>query len=156
MRLDPKFLNDWESYIIQCGFAALSVFIITFLLFNNPIIIASIGATSFIVFAMPNNISAQPKRIIGGHIVGFFIGCCFSVFPLMGILFFKALWFSASVGICILILVVLDFEHPPSVGTALGMTVQGYSDSSAFAIIVSVLILSIIGHFAKPFLKDLV
>jgi len=72
MKLDLKFLNDWKSYIIQCGFATLSVFIITFLLFKNPIIIASIGAISFIVFAMPNNISAQPKRIIGGHIVGFF------------------------------------------------------------------------------------
>ena len=74
----------------------------------------------------------------------------------MGILFFKALWFAASVGICILILVVLDVEHLPAVGTALGMTVQGYSDSSAFAIILSILILSTIGHFAKPFLKDLV
>ena len=156
MRLDPKFLINWKVYAIQCGFAALSVFIITFLLFRNPVVIASIGATFFIVFGMPNNISAQPKQITGGHLVGFSIGCCFSVFPFMSILFFKSLWFASSVGFCIFILVVLDFEHSPAVGTALGMTIEGYSDSSAFAIIISILILSFIGHFSKPFLKDLV
>ena len=109
------------------------------------------------VFAMPNNISAQPKRIIGGYIVGFFIVCCFSIFPLMVILFFKVLWFAASfVGICILILVVLDSEHSLASGKAFGMTLQGYSDYSVFAIILSVLILSTLGYYAKPFLKDLV
>jgi len=156
MMLDPKYLINWKVYVIQCGFAALSVFIITFLLFENPVVIASIGATSFIVFGMPNNISAQPRRIIGGHLVGFFIGCSFSFFPFMDILFFKSLWFAISVGFCILILVILDLEHPPAVGTALGMTIEGYSESSAWAIITSILILSIIGYFARPFLKDLV
>ncbi len=152
MSIDPNFPPYWKQYIIQSSFAALTVFIITLILSDNPVIIASIGSTAFIVFAMPNNISAEPKRIIGGH----FLGSCFVVFPFMNILFFKAIWFSLSVGITILRMVVLDVEHPPAAGTALGMTLIAYSATSATAILISVLFLAIIGHITKPFLKDLV
>ena len=156
MKIDPQFPAHWKQYLIQSGYAALAVFIITIILSSNPVVIASIGATAFIVFAMPENVAAQPKRIIGGHLLGFFIGSCFAVFPFMDILFFKAVWFAASVGVTILLMVILDFEHPPAAGTALGMTLVGYSSSSATAIIASVFILSFIGYIAKPFLRNLV
>ena len=51
---------------------------------------------------------------------------------------------------------VLDVEHPPAAGTALGMTLIAYNATSATAILISVLFLAIIGHITKPFLKDLV
>ena len=156
MKIDPQFPAHWKQYLIQSGYAALAVFIITIILSSNPVVIASIGATAFIVFAMPENVAAQPKRIIGGHLLGFFIGSCFAVFPFMDILFFKAVWFAASVGVTILLMVILDFEHPPAAGTALGMTLVGYSSSSATAIIASVFILAFIGYIAKPFLQNLV
>jgi len=156
MKIDPQFPTHWKQYLIQSSYAAITVFFITIILSNNPVVIASIGATAFIVFAMPNNVAAEPKRIIGGHLVGFFVGSCFAVFPFMDILFFKAVWFSASVGITILLMVVLDFEHPPAAGTALGMALVGYSSSSASAILISVVILALIGFFAKPFLRNLV
>ena len=110
----------------------------------------------FIVFAMTNNFSAQPKRIIGGHFLGFFIWSCFAFFPSMNILFFKAVWFSLPLGITMLLMVVLDVEHPLASGTALGMTLIAYSSTSATAILISVLLLAIKGHIAKPFLEDLV
>ncbi|MBI88744.1 MAG: HPP family protein [Candidatus Marinimicrobia bacterium] len=156
MKVDSKFTSHWKDYVKQSCYAAITVFFITILLSDNPVVIASIGATSFIVFTMPNNISAEPKRIIGGHFVGFFVGVCFAVFPFMDIIFFKALWFSASVGLTILIMVTLDLEHPPAAGTALGMTLVGYTSSSATAIIISVTILALIGVLSKPFLRDLI
>jgi len=156
LRIDLKFPKYWKEYLLQSSFAAIAVFVITILLSNNPVIIASIGATAFIVFAMPNNVSANGKRIIGGHFLGFFIGSCFAVFPFMDLLFFKALWFALSIGITVLFMVVLDFEHPPAAGTSLGMTLMGYSNSSAIAIIVSILILAFLSYILKPFLKDLV
>ena len=88
--------------------------------------------------------------------MGFFVGVCFAVFPFMDIIFFKALWFSASVGITILIMVVMDVEHPPAAGTALGMTLVGYTNSSSSAIIISVVVLAFIGYVSKPYLRDLV
>ena len=81
--MDPKFPSYWKPYVLQSSYAAGTVFFITLLLSENPVVIASIGATAFIVFALPNNISAEPKRIIGGHFLGFFIGSCFAVFPFM-------------------------------------------------------------------------
>jgi len=156
LNIDPKFPKYWKQYLIQSSMAAGTVFIITILLADNPVIIASIGATAFIIFAMPNNITSEPKRIIGGHLLGFFIGSCFAVFPFMHILFFKAIWFSLSVGITILFMVVLDVEHPPAAGTALGMTLMSYSSTSVTTILISVFILAIVSHLFKPFLKDLV
>ena len=52
--------------------------------------------------------------------------------------------------------VVLDFEHPPAAGTSLGMTLVGYSNSAAIAIIISVLLLTVIAYLSKPYLEDLV
>ena len=156
MEIDSKFPRHWIRYLLQSSYADATVFFITITLSNSPVIIASIGATAFIVFAMPNNIAAEPKRIIGGHFLGFFIGSCFAVFPFMDVVFFKAMWFSLSVGITILFMVVLDLEHPPAAGTALGMTLISYSSTSVMTIAISVLFLAIVGHLSKPYLKDLV
>ena len=93
MEIDSKFPKHWRRYLIQSSYAAATVFFITITLSNSPVIIASIGATAFIVFAMPNNIAAEPKRIIGGHFLGFFIGSCFAVFPFMDVVLFKACGF---------------------------------------------------------------
>ena len=74
----------------------------------------------------------------------------------MNVLFFTALWYALSVGITLFIMVVMDFEHPLAAGTALGMTLVGYTSSSAVAIIISIVILAFISYAAKPFLRDLV
>ncbi len=83
MEKDSKFPKHWIRYLIQGSYAAATSFFITITLSNSPIIIASIGETAFIVFAMPNNIAAEPKRIIGGHFLGFF-WFMFCSFPIHG------------------------------------------------------------------------
>jgi CBS-domain-containing membrane protein len=68
--------------ILQSFLATLSVFtVLYFLSMQNVVIIASIGATAFIVFTMPDNITAQPRNVIGGQLVGLFFGFVFSLFP---------------------------------------------------------------------------
>ncbi|MEA3475082.1 MAG: HPP family protein [Candidatus Cloacimonadota bacterium] len=70
-KIVKEFRRFWKNYVFQSLFAASTIF--TALLFLNiekrPIIIASIGATAFIVFAMPQNITAKPRNAIGGHSV---------------------------------------------------------------------------------------
>ena len=156
MKIDSNFPPQWKAFIVQSSYAAISVFFITLILSKNPLVIASIVATAFIIFALSNNILAEPKSIIGGHFLGFFTGSCFAVFPFMHILIFKAIWFALSIRFTIFLMVILDFEHPPAAGTALGMTLVGYSLSAAIAIIISVLLLTIIGYISKPYLEDLV
>ena len=53
-------------------------------------------------------------------------------------------------------MVMLDFEHPLAAGTSLGMALVGYSNSTAIAIIISALSLTIIAYLSKPYLEDLV
>lgn len=116
MRIDPKYLKYRKHYILQSIYASISIFILTLILNDNPVLIASIGSTAFIVFAMPKSLISQPKRIIGGHFLGFIIGSCFYVFPFNNYIFFTAIWYSLSVGITIFSMVVLDLEHPPAGG----------------------------------------
>ena len=73
----------------------------------------------------------------------------------MNAVIFKVLWFWLSVGITILFMVVLDLEHLPAAGTALGMTLIAYSSTSVIIIFISVLFLAIVGHLSRPYLKDL-
>ena len=156
MKIDPKYLKFRKHYIFQSIYASISIFILTLILNDNPVLIASIGSTAFIVFTMPKSITSQPKRIIGGHLSGFIIGSCFYVFPFSDYIFFAAIWHSLSVGITVFIMVVFDLEHPPAAGTALGMTLVGYNSSSSFAILICVILLGFISYVAKPFLRNLV
>ena len=156
LEIDSKFFKHWRKYLIQSSYAVATVFLITITLSNSPVIIASISATAFIVFTMLNTIAAEPKRIIGGHFLGFFIGLCFAVFPFIDAVFFKALWFSLLFGMTILFMVFLDLEHPLAAGTALGMTLIAYSSTSVTTIFIRDLFLATVGHLSKSYLKDLV
>jgi len=133
----------WKEYLVQSFAATVVVFIIFFVVTpERPVIVASIGSSAFIVFAMPNNHTAQPKRVIGGHIIGILCGSLFSFFPQMTILPSIAIY-SIAVGLSIFMMVALNLEHPPASGTALGIALNGFSLDVAIAVILSTLVLSI-------------
>ena len=48
---------------------------------EHVVIIASIGATAFIVFLMPGNVTASPRRVIGGHVIGLISGYLVTLIP---------------------------------------------------------------------------
>jgi len=136
----------WKEYLLQSIAATIVVFIIFFAVTpERPVIAASIGASTFIVFAMPNNHTAQPRRVVGGHIIGILCGSLFSFFPQMTILPSIAVY-SIAVGLSIFLMVALNLEHPPASGTALGIALNGFSIDVAIAVILSALVLSV-SHF---------
>jgi len=119
------------------------------------VIVASIGATAFIVFAMPRSITAKPRNIIGGHLIGVFCGSLFALIPHSS-MWSSVLIYSIAVGFSMFLMVVLDAEHPPASGTALGVAIKGFSLNVVTAVMVSAGILSLIHYFFKPYLRDLV
>ena len=136
----------WKEYLVQSIAATIVVFIIFFAVTpDRPVIVASIGASTFIVFAMPNNHTAQPKRVVGGHIIGILCGSLFSFFPQTAILPSIAVY-SIAVGLSIFLMVALNLEHPPASGTALGIALNGFSFDVAIAVLLSAIVLSI-AHF---------
>lgn len=153
--MDREFRLYWKHYVLQSILATLSVFIVLYFLSRQEaVIIASIGATAFIVFAMPDNITAQSRNVIGGHIVGLFCGFLFSLIPHSALLF-SILIYSLAVGTSLFIMVVTDTEHPPAAGTALGVVMTGISLQVLIVVVMSIVILSAIHRLFKPYLKDL-
>ena len=115
------------------------------------VVISSMGATSFIVFAMPKTVSAQTRHVIGGHLVG--LGCG-TIFYFTGLPYF--IEYPLVVGIAICIMVALDVEHPPAAGTALAVVINEVSPDVFVTIMVSALALSQCRYYLRHYLKDLV
>jgi CBS-domain-containing membrane protein len=155
MRIRGAFPALWKHYLYQSLLAAIVVFIVLLILnIENAVVIASIGATAFIVFTMPRNITAKPRRVIGGHLIGLISGSLCTLIPHSSTLASISV-FALAVGISICLMVALDFEHPPAAGTALGVAITGFSPGVMIAVITSSLVLSLAHHFSKKFLKDL-
>lgn len=145
----------WKNYVFQSLFATFATFVVLlFLSLQQAVIIASIGATSFIVFTMPKNISAKPRNVIGGHSVGLISGSLCALIPHPSFLH-SIIVYSLAVGLSIFVMVITDTEHPPASGTALGVAIKGFSLNVTIAVIASAIMLSLIHHFFKRYLKDL-
>ena len=155
MRIRGAFPALWKHYLYQSLLAAIVVFVILLILsIENAVVIASIGASAFIVFTMPRNITARPRRVIGGHLVGLFSGSLCALIPHSSTLVSISIY-ALAVGISICLMVALDLEHPPASGTALGVAITGFSPGVIIAVITSSLVLALVHHFSKKFLKDL-
>ena len=73
---------DWKNYLWQSLLAAVSMFLVLVLLsLQRAVIVASVGATAFIVFMKPGNPFAAPRNVIGGHLVGLAAGLIFALIP---------------------------------------------------------------------------
>jgi len=147
-----KFRKLWKYYILQSSLAALSLFVLILILGRHRmVVISAMGATAFIVFAMPKTTSAQTRNVIGGHLVGL---ACGTIFYFATLPYFIEC--PLAVGIAICIMVVLDVEHPPAAGTALAVAINEVSPGIFVTIMVSALVLSQCRYYLRYHLKDLV
>ncbi|GAI89825.1 unnamed protein product [marine sediment metagenome] len=164
---DRKLKKYFPNYILQSLLATITLTIILYFenIFTNTAVVASLGATTFIIFAMPKYTTAQPRRVIGGHIIGIIVVVfCFYIASLAqnreGFLLtqniLKIFIPSLSVGLSIFVMVITNTEHPPAAGTALGIVVQGCSYSTIVVILITISLLSLTKYLLKPWLKDLV
>ncbi len=118
---------------------------------DKMVVISAMGATAFIVFAMPNAVSANSKNVIGGHLVGLILGM---IFFFIDIPYFYE--FPLVVGVAIFVMAALDVEHPPAVGTALAVLINEVSTDVLLIIIATAVILSVCHYYLRHHLKDLV
>lgn len=163
--LDEKFLKHKGRYFIQCGMAFLTILGILLVLnvFEQTALIASLGASAFIVFAMPCSYSAKPRSIIGGYFFGISLGVLFNAvaripyiqtLPISAVLEYT--FFSAvAVGLTVFCMVVFNVEHPPAAGMALGLVLQNWQLPSLTLVIAAVLMLSAVRLVLEGYLIDL-
>ena len=150
--IKAKFKKLWKYYILQSSLAAAVLFILVMILSKDRmVVISSMGATAFIVFAMPKTVPAQTRNVVGGHLVGL---ACGTIFYFTGLHYF--IEYPLAVGIAICIMVALDVEHPPAAGTALAVVINEVSPDVFVTIMVSALVLSQCRYYLRNHLKDLV
>ncbi len=144
-----------KNYLFQSFLATISLFIILSILsLEHAVVIASIGASAFIVFVMPSSKTARPQNVIGGHLIGYSCGFLSSLFPHTNHLLTITLY-AVAVGLSIFFMILTNTEHPPASGTALGAAITGYRFEALFTIITSMVLLSLFRHLLKKHLVDL-
>jgi CBS-domain-containing membrane protein len=151
-----EFRRFWKHYVFQSAMATFSVFVLLLIFqLQNMVITASVGATAFIIFAMPNNLSARARNIIGGHMIGFFSGCFCALIPHSNS-FLNPVIYAFAVGLSMLLMVIFDMEHPPACATALGAAISGFSWPLFIALLTASLLFSIIHRLCRGIFHDLV
>ena len=164
--IDNKFRGNVGKYFFQCGLATVTILIILALLSvnKNTAIIASLGATAFIAFGMPNSRSSGTRRLLGGYAVGMIVGGLFS-FVAVGLYAGRFLWiedlsyvvFGAfAVGVAILVMTITNTEHPPAAGIALGLVLNDWNYGTIIVIASAILIMAIAKRLLKSRMTDLV
>lgn len=154
-RIRTEFSSFWRNYIYQTLMASALVFLVLILLdMQHAVVIASIGASVFLVFAMPRNITAQPRRVIGGYLIGLVAGSLSAMIP-QSSLYQSFAVYGLAVGVSMFLMVALDMEHPPASGIALGTAMTGFSPRIGIAVVTSCIVLSFAHYFVRRFFKNL-
>jgi CBS-domain-containing membrane protein len=167
MRLfDKKFRKNIHRYIFQCVLATLTILAVLFFLdvLTETAIIAALGASAFVVFAIPNSYSSDPRRLIGGYIVGIIIGIiCYyiSTTEMISSFFvetnYSLIVFGAiAVGIAIFTMAVTNTEHPPAAGIALGLVINTWDWMTIVFTICAIIWLTGVRKLLKPYFMDLI
>jgi len=162
---DKKAKNNISRYILQCVLATVSILVLLLYLnlFTQTSIIASLGATTFIVFTMPSAQPTQYRNLIGGYFNGIIVGIIASKtanllllnYAILSQRIFFIILGSLAVGITILIMVITDTEHPPAVGMALSLVLSSWNYKTILFVFSAILLMSAIKKLLESILIDL-
>jgi CBS-domain-containing membrane protein len=163
--IDKSFIKNPKNYILQSLMAlgALLIILSFVEVLTEAAIVAALGASTFIVFAMPRSITARPRRLIGGHAVGIVCGLiCYYAFLAGPLCDFCAqhdimLWFAyaLSVALALFFMTITNTEHPPAASTALGIAAYGASWQTVLFVLLFAAGLTIIRWLLGNWLRDL-
>lgn len=164
--IDKSFKRAPRHYIIQSllAVAVVAVILVSIEILTHAVIVAALGASTFIVFALPHSIPAQPRRLIGGHAVGLICGAiCYCALLLLGypeeLVVSEGILLSCAgglaVGLAIFLMTITNTEHPPAAATALGIVTGGWSYQIVIFVLLSAVILAAIRRLLRGYLKDL-
>ena len=157
--------SNLRRYILQCTLASIAVLILLLVLdaVTQTVLIAALGASTFIAFAVPRSLQSDPRYMVGGYVVGIACGCAMSMAyqtfdvadPLAShtiMVFFGAL----ATGLAMFVMVATKTEHPPAAALALGLVLNEWDMLTLVVVMIGVIALSIFKKLILPMLMDLV
>jgi CBS-domain-containing membrane protein len=103
--------RPWRESVVAGvgGFIAIYVLAASSAGLGASLLIAPFGASCVLVFALPQSPLAQPRNVIGGHLISAVAGLC--VFCLLGP---TPLSFTLGVGLAISAMMLTGTLHPPA------------------------------------------
>ena len=156
-------LHNFKRYSLQCGLAGLGVLLLLLVLdaVTQTVLIASLGASAFIAFAVPRSLHSDPRHLVGGYVVGLISGVAMS--SLYSLLSLQGSWDHAimivfgalAISIAMFTMVVTRTEHPPAAALALGLVLNEWNLLTLVVVLVGVIGLSIIKQIVTPILMDI-
>lgn len=153
---DRRFTTHWSSYITQSALASLAVLLaLVVLRMQNFVVVASLAATAFTVFAMPHSVIASTRNVVGSHVIALSCGSLFARIPMESLAGKDAIC-ALVVGVCMLLMAVTNTEHPPAAGSALGIVIAGSSLQAPLGVALGVGILAVTHHVLRPYMRDLI
>lgn len=161
--LDPRFRSRMKNYFFQCFLATGMIFLALSGLnvLTHTALLATLGATTFIVFCIPNSGTAQYRTLIGGYTVGMLIGIILCYVAHREIMTFlpdyvlDVIFGGLAVGLAMFIMVLTNTEHPPAAGLALGLVINSWDFYTLGTIMVLVMFMALVKHLLHRFLIDL-
>ncbi len=153
-----------RRYALQCSLAAAVVLILLMVLdaVTQTVLIAALGASVFIAFAVPRSLHSSPRCLIGGYLAGILAGSLMATLNIAlefsdvvtahaSMVVFGAL----ATGLAMFLMVVTKTEHPPAAALALGLVLNEWTLLTLVVVIVGVIALSICKQLILPILMDL-
>ena len=165
---DHKFKTNKARYLLQCLLPAVAS-VIMLLLLNTVAgmaIAGALAASAFVAFVLPERKSADPRNLIGGHVTGLIAGMLCYWLSRVAITFdipisqetTLIIFAGLAVWMAVLGMAVFNTEHPPAVGVAFGLVLNGgTAATAATAAVVLGAIICVAGlkRLLKPVLIDL-
>jgi CBS-domain-containing membrane protein len=159
-RFDKEFERHPIRYVVQSAMAGIVTMV--FLSFLDLLtyigLVAALGATTFLIFTMPHKVSARPRYVIGGYVMGGLAGILTSyaftsggLVPLDSVFAIGAI----AVGLATLLMVATNTEHPPAAGVALGLVLQPWDYRTVVYVLGCVCFLCAARHVLKRVMIDL-
>ena len=159
-----KFKKNYVNYLLQSFlvFVCIALLLMLYKLFGG-IIVASLGASSLILFVSPHSKSAKTKNVVGGYICGIIIGvlCSFIYYKFLGLNFEELNYIliflcAAAAAIATFLMVSTNLVHAPAVSLAIGLSIDPECLQLAFAALIGIVILCVIRNLLKDHIKNLV
>jgi len=164
--IDPNFRRHVGRYVLQCLLATATVMVLLAVMdaVEHTVMVASLGASTFIVFTTPKAKEGSTRHLLGGYAVGIAVGTAFALVHTwltfqkgsgaeqVAVVTFGGL----AVGMAIFLMVVTNTEHPPAAGVALGLVIgQNWNVTTLLGILGVILGLALLKRMLRRFLIDL-
>jgi len=157
--------ENLRRYLLQCTLAGVVVFLLLLLLdaVTQTVLIAALGSSTFIAFALPRSLHSGPRHMIGGYIAGILSGCLMAILntavdlaDLMPAHAAIIVFGAVATALAMFIMVVTKTEHPPAAALALGLVLNEWNLLTLLVILAGIVSLSMLKRLVLPVLMDMI